>query len=656
MKFKLLSFVLVFLIAATTSRAANAVGGKTASAGQLLPYMKDLPADYQDRLRKSLMVMDERVVTKLDKQQPVVWVNSAICSFALGQNIDRLNKHFESDAFDLKPSKKHLEAYGFRLFSTSFLRFYCLYNSHTGVVKGLLSPAAEKKFEEYLWNNTGPCVPIADAKRDPWDTKGGENGQVTNSIGNLLAAQFLKDLPEYASRTYKDGSTASQQYEAWVSQLSRWMDERVKFGQFQEYGASYQDYTISALFNLRDFAADPALRTKTEMFLDLAFASMAEETLGTQRGGPKTRSKGDDRTSKPYNLLFGAPGWTLSEPEYMNNYVVATSNYYPPQAVVDLAKDTNGRGIYSFAKLGPARRIDKSGGSKDDDEPAFWHRLDRDNPYVLNGFATPNYILGSHRIDTTVEAVNWREQRWEGIVFANNPMARIEIDGKNDETDGKYISNVVKSIQDRNVMVTMKWGPNIDQGVDPHLRIKFSPLLDSLEEEAGWIFVKSGGAFTAVKILEGGYKWSRPWEHSQEFDTKKRCFVTLESEFSPIIIVANDASDYHNDFAAFKTAVQAQPIVHQNGVVKFSTITHEGLAKPGTISGKPVVLQPSLAFDSSFIRSKRGSGVVYIRKGDQTEILDFSDSKNPKKTVGVKPDDRFPAGVGHDTPIVFAAK
>ena len=34
-------------------------------------------------------------------------------------------------------------------------------------------------------------------------------------------------------------------------------------------------------------------------------------------------------------------------------------------------------------------------------------------------------------------------------------------------------------------------------------------------------------------------------------------------------------------------------------------------------------------------------------------ILDFSDPKNPRKTLGVKPDERFPAGVGQDKPIIF---
>ncbi len=659
MKLKFLFILFTVIFAAAASHAVNTETAKTTSSVELLPNMKDLPADYQDRLRKCLIAMDERLDKFKDgEKKPVVMVNSAICSFALGRNLDRLNNYFESSDFDLKPSKKHLEAYGFRLFSTTFLRFYALYNSHTGIRKGLLSPAAEKQFEEYLWINTAPCVKLSDAKRDVWDSKGGENGQVTNSVGNLLAAQWMKDLSEYSNRKYDDGSSPREQYEAWVAQMSQWLDERVKRGQFQEYGASYQEYTLSALLNLRDFAEDPVLKKKAEMFLDLAFAAMAEETVNTQRGAPKARSKGHDRTCRPYKLLFNAPGSTITENEWMNNYVQATSNYYPPKAIVDMATDIKGRGNYSFARLGPARtvvgtseRLDKN---KEKRSP--WRKLDKDHPFVLNGFATPNYVMGTHAIDTTVVEEKGRYQRWEGIVFGNDSMARIYMDGKNDELDDKYISNPLKSIQDRNVWVTMKWGTNIDKGVDPHLRITFFHSLDAVEEDGGWIFAKSGDAFAAVKVVDGGYKWNKPWAHRSKLDEKEICFVTLNAEFSPIIFVANDAADYQNDFTTFKSAVKAQPIVYENGVLKFATIMHEGVKNPGRVNGKNVDLHPPIAFESPFIRSQRGSGMVYIRKGSEAMILDFSDPQNPMKTVGVKPDDRFPAGVGTAKPIVFANK
>src|SRR5262245_28842577 len=74
---------------------------------KLLPHMKDLPVEYQDRLRRCLVDQDARLEKlKEGQQQPVTFTGVAICSFALGRNVDRLNKYFASDAFDLKNKKE----------------------------------------------------------------------------------------------------------------------------------------------------------------------------------------------------------------------------------------------------------------------------------------------------------------------------------------------------------------------------------------------------------------------------------------------------------------------------------------------------------------------------------------------------------------------
>ena len=51
--------------------------------------------------------------------------------------------------------------------------------------------------------------------------------------------------------------------------------------------------------------------------------------------------------------------------------------------------------------------------------------------------------------------------------------------------------------------------------------------------------------------------------------------------------------------------------------------------------------------DSPFIRSDWDSGVTYIRKGNETLKLDFSDSQNPRRTVGGPVTPEFPAGTYH---------
>ena len=76
----------------------------------------------------------------------------------------------------------------------------------------------------------------------------------------------------------------------------------------------------------------------------------------------------------------------------------------------------------------------------------------------------------------------------------------------------------------------------------------------------------------------------------------------------------------------------------------------------GSRSSRASDLAPALGYDSPFIRSEWGSGLIRIRKGEDTVVLDFRDPRNPAKTVGAAVTDAFPPGVGNAEPIVFGAR
>lgn len=607
-------------------------------------YLKELPPDYLARSRAALEKLASEFGALKLEDDPVVWVRLGLASLAVEKNVAAFNKYLERDDFSYPANAD----FGFGLFSAPFVRAYALFNSRTGFMKGRLSAKAQENLEKTLWICAKANSRLADAKRDVWAQEGSENHHVTSKVSDFLVSQYFKDLPAYAREKYDDGSTPGAQYEARRAYWLRWLDERAKKGLFDEDGSSYQNYTLEALLNLRDFAEDPILRRKADMFLDLVFANFAEETLGVQRGGPKTRTKEEHFHDNEYNLLFNPPGATL-EPA---SYSFATSNYYPPPAIVSLARDLNHRGNYSFAKRAPDA-VTLKGNEHTKIPGSKWATMDDENTMLRVGFATANYIIGSHGLDPAAKVEVGREQRWQGIVFANDPMARIGMDGKSGVAKGPYLSSPFQTIQDRNVMVTTKWAPVADDGADPHLWIYFSYALDAVEEGDGWIFAKSGHAFAGVKIVEGGYEWTQPWKHAETFSPAEKSFIKLNSENSPIITVVNDAADYANDFAAFQKALKAQPIQRKGDELKFATITHKGLSAPGQVNGRRVDPRPSNVNESPFIRSLRGSGIVYIRKGDETLLLDFSNTRNPVRTVNAKATLQFPSGHGEARPIIF---
>jgi hypothetical protein len=68
-----------------------------------------------------------------------------------------------------------------------------------------------------------------------------------------------------------------------------------------------------------------------------------------------------------------------------------------------------------------------------------------------------------------------------------------------------------------------------------------------------------------------------------------------------------------------------------------------------------VNLAPPRGYDSPFIRSDWNSGLIYIRKGDDTAVLDFRDPQKPARTIGAPLTPGFPPGIGTAQAIVFRA-
>src|SRR5688572_16351492 len=477
-------------------------------------YLKKLPADYLERLHTSLLAgaakMDALDLDTSKKEDSITWARYGIDSLVLGRNVEKINRFFESGTFAWGENPK----FGFSLFATEYQRLYALFNHRTGLIKGLLSPGAEKNLEKEMWRIAKANSKLAEAKRGIWDMEGSENHHLTSKTGDLLAAQFLRKIPEYAQLKLDDGSTLAEQYEIRRRHFLKWYDERAKRGQFVEAASpSYHGWSMLALFNVRDFAEDALLRKKADMYHDLVYANMAEETLLTTRGGPKSRVKvGHEYDAAMsdgfYDQLFNAPGRTFSP---VLEKVCRTSSYYPAPVIVSLARDTSTRGAYVFAKRWPGPVAEGGGKRPPGESDRLWRTLDPEKSVLRYGFATPSYVMGSAGVDPSWTDDGGMGFRWQGIVFASDLFARIGFEVEPANARSWHGFNPFFSVQDRNILVTQKWAPippNAPSSKPAHLRVYFSPTLDEVQEEEGWIFVHDGGAFAAVKVVAGGYAWT----------------------------------------------------------------------------------------------------------------------------------------------------
>lgn len=619
-------------------------------------YMADLPKDYLYRIHQNLQAVlkngDKYRLADALKAPPnnktsVEWTRWGQAGLMLGVRADEVNEFIASPAFDWAEHK----TYGFGFFSTQMLRFYGLFKADSPYMPGRLTPAAQANMEKGLWDTAKKFGTLKLAQESPWLQHGSENHNLMEMAGNLLAAQFLRNHPSYASQKYDDGTDLETMYQAWNKRMNAWFDTRAQAGLFTEWGSPSYDADIAHVFlNMRDFAEDPVLRKKAEMFLNLYYAAVAEDTIASSRGGAKMRTKNDylflPFREHGYDLIFNAPGGTF-EPPGENFW--SSSNYYPPAAVSALATDVTGRGPYTILK--------RVTGVVDDEKSRKGYRqisADRSLPFYT--YATPHYAIGSNFYDTGWSYASTASS-WQGVIFDGAPSARIAFYIKPAGTRDWHLFQSYVSAQDRNVLAVQKWHtspPNLPEHQPSFLQVYFAVTLDAVTEDgSGWIFTRSGASYAAVKVVKGGYTWNEAWAHADS-PAKDRCTITLKED-SPVLVVVNEASDYNNDFDAFKSAIKAQPISYDDGTLKFATLTFSGTKQLPQIDGETANLSPSRLFDSPFIRSEWNSGVIRIRKGDEVVKLDFSDPKNPVQTTAKEDLSSFPPGRGDTKPIVFRA-
>lgn len=654
------SFRSAQLNASTSSSSLASCSAENCSSNSLLPVylvQKNSTPEYQEYLQRvytvaSIALKENEAPESCAEARSISWAQYSILGLFMNTNTDKINDCVGSSSFIWDEHEK----FGFGLFAKSYFRLYGLYNKNSPYMPNRLSAQAQQRLESEIWRIAKAYSTLEDARASSDLSTGSENHSFAHASGSYLAAQFLRQLPQFRNLRYDDGSTLDDQYSAWKAFLSQWFDARFKRGLLVEVGSAYEEDTLGAIYTIHDFSDDPVLRKKAEMYLDLSYASMAEEMLLTTRGGSKSRSKNTSPYTgignRSYNIFFNSPGGKFNEALTPSNL---TSPYFPSSAVYALATDFQTRGIYSFKKRtpGPGIRLDVD------------RTLLTDKSTVRYGFATPNYMIGTSLV-APLDFANgeWDKGmgfRWQGVVYAK-PLARIgfemqmtpECKARNACATEWHGFEEYVSLQDRNVFIIQKnvlSPPNHRLMTAAKLAVYFSPLLDEVIENSGWFFVRSGNAYSALRIVSGTYTWSAPWRKSTKLND--RVFLNLQSD-SPIIVITNDASDYNNDFLKFQSIILKQNISHQNSVTNFASLTFYGPSQIGKVQDQQLTTNPSLTFDSPFIRSKFNSGYIVIRKGNISEIFDNRDPNNPKHTTQTVMDPlTTPSGIGQETPLIF---
>jgi hypothetical protein len=212
------------------------------------------------------------------------------------------------------------------------------------------------------------------------------------------------------------------------------------------------------------------------------------------------------------------------------------------------------------------------------------------------------------------------------VIFAGHPTARIFVQPLKPSRGSVY--NAHWSVQKRGVLIVQRLKTSNAKGQ----RVWFDASLRRTERE-GWVFVEAPRALAAVRVVNGSAAWEADTveqHHGQKGATDLGAWLKCQDEFSPVIIEVVRKSDC-GGFAEFQRATLANAMRWQNGRLDYSSRLNmtaltlwTDYSRPPLVDGRSVNYAPPRVYDSPFLQSDFGSGVVAVHKGKQKLELDFN--------------------------------
>jgi hypothetical protein len=220
--------------------------------------------------------------------------------------------------------------------------------------------------------------------------------------------------------------------------------------------------------------------------------------------------------------------------------------------------------------------------------------------------------------------------RWQGVIFAGDHDARIVPIVR--PADNIRAMNSQWCVQSKGTLITQKL--KYHKGAAEMIVWMPKEGLSAPVEEGGLVFVQAQGAYAAVRVAKGGFRWKDDIYTIKKpegivYQTRPGRTMVPNDEFSPVILDVMAKSDVKS-LDAFKSKVKACEITMDGPVLKYMTIYGDVLTmdtsfeKTPTINGKLVNYAPNKLFESPFLNAEYNSGIVTITKGERKKVLDFN--------------------------------
>ena len=512
------------------------------------------------------------------------------------------------------------------------------YGTKGDVAPGRLSPAAEAAFLEMAFGYCHDISKLADAACDgtkTWRVYESENHHVqrASALWQLMHV-LLKVDPAYGARTLADGGSLRTHYEAWEDFFCAWMRERAKRSMFIEVQSrGYGIHTIKNIYPLHDFSGRPVTRRLAKNFLDLFWALWAQEQIAGASGGGMSRvypsgarTTGSSAAAWAY-WYFGLNPSFNRRPGDMD-YVCLDSSYRPHPLIGRLAADASARGVYEIEMrpLGWALPEDKYPDYRPDPE---WGRIYR---YT---YATPDFIVGTQMYPQAA-FTNWcmisSQNRFHGVVYGPRDAQLLPIPA----AMGRHVKTAALPSTAYNGFWSMQRNGTLLTRRNRHPRytgsmcVWFSAAggVDRVEKDGDWHFTRCGGAYSAVRVAQGGARLVAAGPKAEMPCERNGKFLVCDNPWAVVIVETARACDFADE-AAFRAKVKATSFALTSSTLDYVGIYGNRFRMlldrddGSTIDGEPYVKKPGWSVHSPFVKMPWLGDTAEVSFGGETIRLDF---------------------------------
>lgn len=460
----------------------------------------------------------------------------------------------------------------------------------------------------------------------------GEHEKIAYYTALYLATRYFpEDMQYFNGRSRLENEQDSRAY------LLRWIKESTELGQREFDSPNYASIFFCSMLLLRDYSPDNDMRLRAELMAQWLMADFAHDHLNGTYGGAHAREQMASAMNPNSSDMTGIAWYYFADGPIafgLDQLYVALSDFRVHPAIVELA--TNRRNPFeTWERKRSARRIRSTNGPNED--------------VVRYTYMDPLYVMGSipggliqpreqHSWDVTWLA---QDPRIPATLFVMQPYSdapaltpfiahEAELALRNLNSLDPYFSTITKTVggspfedvyQYRNTLIALYDIGNVTRF--PLIAGFFPPEPDILEVDtlhSGWITMDVGDVYIGVFPLKK-FQLAKGMVGQRFVSAEKRNGVIIQA------MGRNEAGSFRQFQKRIKATKPDLSEFDSTRRVRYTSITGHTLdftfKGDRTVDGEILRMHEDLLFDSPWLRSMRGSGVLTLTASNGSLIIDM---------------------------------